>query len=77
MSHDGEWIREARGVLKGSSVNFFRVNPWQYWFDFLLSLVLAYTAGTVFLSSDLGSWPQLVAFPIAVFLAVSARLAGA
>ena len=43
------------------------MRPARYWFDFALSLVLAYGAGTVYLSSPLGSWPQLVAFPITVF----------
>lgn len=62
-----EWISTARSVLQQSDVNFFQVKPWRYWFDFLLSVTIAYAAGTVFLTAPLLSWPQLVAFPVAVF----------
>lgn len=66
-SQGSNWISTARAVLQQSEVDFFRVNPQRYWFDFLMSMVLAYGAGTVFLMAPLGSAMQLAAFPIAVF----------
>ncbi|NDH94239.1 MAG: hypothetical protein EBZ13_06850, partial [Planctomycetia bacterium] len=61
------WIRDARQIIKQSSTDFFKVSPLRYWTDFLVSLVLAYGSATVYLLSPLGSWQQLVAFPMAVF----------
>jgi fatty acid desaturase len=61
------WIRDARQSIKQAGTDFFRVSPLRYWTDFLVSLVLAYGAATVYLLAPLGSWQQLVAFPIAVF----------
>lgn len=61
------WISTARTALLRSDVNFFQVRPARYWLDFLVSVTIAYTAGTVYLESPLLSWPQLVAFPITVF----------
>ncbi|MBU6308641.1 MAG: fatty acid desaturase [Planctomycetes bacterium] len=63
----GGWIHDARRAMQASGVDFFRPSPLRYWTDFLVSLVAAYTASGVYLTSPLGSWPQLVAFPIAVF----------
>ena len=61
------WIRDARQIIKQSGTDFFKVSPLRYWTDFLVSLVLAYGSATVYLLSPLGSWQQLVAFPMAVF----------
>ena len=61
------WIRDARQTISGAGTDFFKVSPFRYWTDFLVSLVLAYGAATVYLLAPLGSWQQLVAFPIAVF----------
>tara|TARA_Y100000766_G_scaffold42932_1_gene32949 strand:+ start:4952 stop:6100 length:1149 start_codon:yes stop_codon:yes gene_type:complete len=61
------WIRDARRVIKQSNTNFFKISPFRYWTDFLFSLVCAYSAAMVYLLFPLGSWQQLVAFPIAVF----------
>src|SRR5262245_65042643 len=61
------WIHVAREALQQSKVDYFRVSPARYWFDFLLSLTLAYGLGAVFLMSPLGSVWQIVAFPLAVF----------
>ena len=61
------WIHEVRRAVRGADVDFFRPSPVRYWTDFLVSLVAAYVAAGVYLTSPLGSWPQLVAFPIAVF----------
>jgi fatty acid desaturase len=61
------WVREIRQAMRASPVDQFKVNPVRYWADFLMALVLAYTAATVYLLSPLGSWPQLLAFPLAVF----------
>lgn len=62
-----EWIHEARSAIARSNVDFFRVKPARYWFDFLLSVTIAYAAGGVFLTAPILSWQQLLAFPIAVF----------
>ena len=61
------WIRDARKTISQSDTNFFRVSPVRYWADFLLSLVFAYSAAMIYLLAPLGSWQQIVAFPIAVF----------
>jgi fatty acid desaturase len=61
------WVSDARRAIRGAPTDFFAVNPWRYWADFLISLVLAYSSATVYLLSPLGSWPQLLAFPVAVF----------
>ena len=61
------WLRDARRVIKQSATDFFKVSPLRYWTDFLVSLMLAYGSATVYLLSPLGSWQQLIAFPIAVF----------
>ena len=61
------WVREARQTMQTAPVDYFRVHPLRYWADFLLALSLAYTAATVYLLAPLGSWPQIVAFPFAVF----------
>lgn len=64
---DDGWIHEVRRVIRSGGIDFFRPSPLRYWTDFLVSLVAAYVAAGVYLTSPLGSWPQLVAFPIAVF----------
>ncbi|MEI7862561.1 MAG: hypothetical protein WCJ21_08020, partial [Planctomycetota bacterium] len=61
------WIRQARLALRDAPVDHFKVSPGRYWLDFLLALSIAYTAAAVYLLAPLGSWPQLAAFPIAVF----------
>lgn len=61
------WIRDARRTIRQSATDFFKVSPLRYWTDFLISLVLAYSAATIYLLAPLGSWQQLVAFPMAVF----------
>jgi fatty acid desaturase len=75
MDHLGEeslvtqssWIREARSLLQHADTDFFRVNPWRYWCDFVLSVVLAYTAIGIYVTAPPGSWIQLAAFPFAIF----------
>lgn len=61
------WISTARSAMQESKVNFFQVQPSRYWFDFILSMTLAYSAGSVFLMAPIGSLLQLAAYPIAVF----------
>jgi len=61
------WIHDARRAMQAGGVDFFRPSPLRYWTDFLVSLVVAYVAAGIYLTSPLGSWPQIVAFPIAVF----------
>lgn len=67
MQGEQGWIGVARRTLRDSEVNFFQVKPWRYWADFVMSLVLAYSSGSLFLMAPLGSIWQWVAFPIAVF----------
>jgi fatty acid desaturase len=62
----GTWIHVARDAMRNAPQNYFAINTARYWIDFLFSLVCAYTAATIFLLSPLGSWAQLVAFPVAV-----------
>ena len=47
------WIRDARKTIRQSDTNFFKVSPIRYWADFLLSLILAYSAATVYLLARL------------------------
>jgi len=61
------WISEARRAIRDCQTDLFRVSPLRYWVDFLVSLTLAYAAAGVYLSFPIGSWQQLLAFPIAVF----------
>ena len=61
------WVSDARRVIRDADDDYFAVRPLRYWADFLVSLVIAYTAATVYLVAPLGSWPQLAAFPVAVF----------
>ena len=67
MRNEQEWICVARCSLQNSGVNFFKVSPRRYWADFLLSLVLAYGAASVYLLAPLGSLWQIAAYPIAIF----------
>jgi fatty acid desaturase len=67
MSAATSWVSQIKQVVQESEVDFFRVSPVRYWFDFLLSMTLAYTAATIFLTFPLGSWQQIVAYPFAIF----------
>ena len=66
MNAEVAWISQARRVLQTESY-LFQPRPKRYWSDFSLSLLLAYSAASIFLMWPLGSWPQLLAYPIAVF----------
>ena len=61
------WIREARQAIREAPTDYFKVSPARYWLDFLVSIVAAYLAAGIYLSFPLGSWQQLVAFPLAAF----------
>ena len=61
------WIREVRTAIRNSEREFFKMSPFIYWRDFLLSIMIAYTAATFYLRSPLFSWTQILAYPIAVF----------
>ncbi|MDX1947936.1 MAG: fatty acid desaturase [Pirellulaceae bacterium] len=61
------WISTARATLQNSSVDFFRVQPLRYWADFLLSIVLAYTAASIYMEAPAFSAIQVVAFLVAIF----------
>ena len=68
-SADGSvaWIRQVRHAIRTADTDFFRVSPARYWADFLLSLFAAYSAAAAYLTLPFGSWPQLLAFPMAAF----------
>jgi fatty acid desaturase len=61
------WISEVRRAVRDADADFFRVSAWRYWLDFLVSITAAYLAAGIYLAAPVGSWPQLVAFPIAAF----------
>lgn len=67
MASTAGWISTARTVIQEADRDFFRVQPLRYWLDFLLSLGLAYGAGTIYLTAPLGSVWQLAAYPVTVF----------
>src|SRR5262245_5396859 len=67
MAGKAGWMHESPTTLQRSEVDFFRVSPVRYWFDFLLSLVLAYGLGAIYLMAPLGSIWQLAAYPLALF----------
>jgi hypothetical protein len=68
-AHDDSaaWVRQVRQSIRDADTDFFRVSPVRYWADFLLSLFAAYTAAAAYLSLPFGTWPQLLAFPVAAF----------
>ena len=66
-SHSSDWISDARRALMRSEVDFFRLSPARYWIDFLVSVTIAFTAGTIYLNSPVISWQELIAFPITAF----------
>ena len=61
------WVSEVRATLKNADVDYFEVHSSRYWFDFLFSAALAYTAATIYLIAPLFSLTQIIAFPFAVF----------
>ena len=61
------WIRDAKAAIRDSDVDYFKVSPWIYWRDFIVSTTIAFTAASIYLTAPAWSWYQLVAFPIAVF----------
>lgn len=60
------WISMVRNVLLTSRQNLFEVKAYRYWLDFVVSLMIAYTTGYLFLTSPALSWQQLLAYPIAI-----------
>lgn len=66
--HEGSsWIHDVREAIRTAEADLFRPSPVRYWADFLLSMVAAYAATGVYLTAPLGSWMQLIAFPLAAF----------
>lgn len=72
------WIHTVRSTLQTSPVDYFRVSPARYWFDFVLSLVCAYTTTTFYLAPssfqslvpgwELPTWAiRVAAFPLSIF----------
>ena len=66
-SESPSWIHEVRRAVRSADTDLFRVSPLRYWVDFLVSMTASYVAASVYLLAPLGSWQQLVAFPIATF----------
>ena len=66
-AHPEHWVQDSRSAIRTSKVDFFKLSPFTYWRDFLLSVTIAYTAATIYLISPPFSWVQIIAFPIAVF----------
>jgi fatty acid desaturase len=61
------WIHDVRQAVRSADADLFRVSPLRYWVDFLVSLTASYVAASIYLLAPLGSWQQIVAFPIATF----------
>jgi fatty acid desaturase len=53
--------------MRRSSQDFFKPNAFRYWIDFLSSLIPAYAFSGMFLSFPMGSWQQLICYPLALF----------
>jgi len=66
-STSDNWISETRAAMRQSETNFFRVKPWRYWLDFVVSATFAYTAAGIYLAAPLFSVVQLVAFCASAF----------
>lgn len=75
---NSRWIHTVKATLQDSPVDFFQHKPVRYWFDFLLSMVLAYGSATLYLMpSELQKlfptlatpeWAiRLTMFPLATF----------
>ena len=50
---ESNWISTVRSTISEANTDYFRIKPAQYWFDFLLSMTLAYTAASIFLGAPL------------------------
>jgi fatty acid desaturase len=61
------WIGAVRHAMRTSPRNFFAHDERRYWLDFVVSLLLAYSSGALFLKAPRFSLTQLVAYPFAVF----------
>lgn len=64
---ESPWIHTVRQVIQDSDQSWFRVRPIRYWLDFVTSLVLAYSASSLYLWAEPFSYLQLAAFAVAVF----------
>ncbi len=67
VDSEPSWIRDTRKAMRDAPTDFFKVNGARYWIDFLVSLICAYAASTLFLLSPMGSVIQLASFPLSVF----------
>ena len=71
------WISVTRVALQESQTDFFRVSPTRYWFDFLLSLTLAYGAARCSSTAPMGSLLAIRRLSAGRVLAVSPGVARA
>jgi len=64
----GGWVSDARQAMRDAPIDYFAVQPWRYWADFLISLVVAFTSSTVYLTARRSAHgSSSCAFPLAVF----------
>ena len=65
----GDWVRDARQVIKDAPRDFYLIQPHRYWIDFLTCVTCAYVSATFFLSTNFAEqlWIKIVAFPFTVF----------
>lgn len=61
------WIHEARKAIRKGPINYFEVDGFKYWTDFILCVVVAYVSAGIYLAAPLFSWQQFAAFPFAAF----------
>lgn len=61
------WLSDVRATLRDSGQDFFKPSAWRYWIDFFGCLIPAYVASAVFLGATMGSWQQLLSYPVALF----------
>ncbi len=61
------WLSDVRATLRDSGRDFFHPSAWRYWIDFFGCLIPAYVASAIFLGATMGSWQQLLSYPVALF----------
>lgn len=62
-----QWVRDSKAAIRDAETDYFRISPWIYWRDFLVSTILAFTASGIYLTAPAWSLFQLISFPFAVF----------
>lgn len=60
------WVQVAKAVMRDSERDYFQVNGFWFWTHSIISVVLAYSAASLYLISET-LWIKALAFPFAVF----------